>query len=149
MTHTIHKVRKFHEAFGHPVEERLTASTKDTRKLRVSLIAEELTELCTALGVRLAITQVGGRYEVDVTATAEDHEVDLVETADALGDLDYVVQGSNLVFGIPAEAVIDEIQASNMSKLGEDGKPIYRDDGKIMKGSNYFKPNILKALDLT
>lgn len=77
----------------------------------------------------------------DVTDT-----VDLIEAADALGDLDYVVQGSNISFGFPSEAILEEIHASNMSKLGEDGKPIYREDAKVLKGPNYFKPNIARVM---
>lgn len=146
MTHTIEKVKIFHETFGHPVAEILNPGTKKLRELRVNLIAEELTELCEALGVCLHINRVDGEYQVSVLAEAEDSEVDIVETADALGDLDYVVQGANLVFGIPSEKVLDEIQDSNMSKADEDGKPILREDGKILKGPNYFKPDILQVL---
>jgi len=147
MTHTIEKVRKFHVKFGHPVALQVTPGTKELRSLRVKLIAEELVELCQALGVNLvAEYKVGIVSSVYVQPVFKDEEVDCVEAADALGDLDYVVQGANLVFGFPSEAILDEIQESNMSKLGEDGNPIYREDGKIMKGPNYFKPNIAKVL---
>lgn len=148
MTHTIEKVRKFHEAFGHPIAEKPTAATEALRLLRVRLIAEELTELCDALGVELEVKKDfrAEEWVVEVGPLLPDYDIDLVEAADALGDLDYVVQGANLVFGFPSEAVLDEIQASNMSKMGEDGKPIYRSDGKILKGPNYFKPDIAKVL---
>lgn len=147
---SIDKVREFHLAFGHPVAPAPTAATAELRVLRVRLIAEELTELCQALGVTLMISCTArGSVEPYVHVRAEEGvHVDLVEAADALGDLDYVVQGANLVFGFPAEQVMDEIQRSNMSKLGEDGKPIYREDGKILKGPNYFKPDIKKVLGL-
>ncbi|RQP13269.1 MAG: hypothetical protein EAS51_00190, partial [Microbacteriaceae bacterium] len=105
---TVELVREFHEAFGHPVAEAPTPGTKKLRELRVKLIAEELTELCDALGVELEIIRSAqdGEWRVRVEATAEDDAVDLVEAADALGDLDYVVSGANLVFGFPAVAVI-------------------------------------------
>ena len=153
MQHSINLVRIFHSIFGHPIAERLTPGDKKLRELRVKLIAEELTELCQALGVRLAIdhdprlAEEDGRNYTRVEAVFNNDQVNLTEAADALGDLDYVVQGSNLVFGIPAEAVMTEIQRSNLSKLGEDGQPIYREDGKIMKGPNYAPPNIRHVLD--
>lgn len=148
MTHTINLVRIFHNTFGHPVAKRLTPGDKTLRELRVKLIAEELGELCEALGVDLSLEVKDGVCILqDAQAVKEDHEISLVKAADALGDLDYVIQGANLAFGIPAEAVMAEIQRSNMSKLGDDGKPIYRDDGKILKGPNYRKPNIRAVLD--
>ena len=152
MTHTINHVRVFHELYGHPVAERLDPGTRELRELRVKLIAEELCELCEALGVKLRIDYdpaLPSRQQYfAVDATGDDNQVNLVEAADALGDLDYVVQGANLVFGVPAEAVMAEIQRANLSKLGEDGKPIRREDGKIMKGPNYSPPNIRQVLDV-
>jgi predicted HAD superfamily Cof-like phosphohydrolase len=139
---TIDKVREFHEAFGVPCAESPTPITAEIRVLRVKLIAEELCELCRALGVNLIIED----GEFHVSAYAADEDVDLVETADALGDLDYVVQGANLAFGIPASAVMDEIHRANMSKLGDDGKPVLREDGKITKGPKYTPPDIAKVL---
>lgn len=145
--HTINKVREFHKAFNHPVADNLNPTTKEMRELRVKLIAEEFAELCEALGVvvNIRVSTIDGTV-IDVTAIAEDGEVDLVEAADALGDIDYVVQGTNLVMGIPAQLVMNEIHQSNMSKLGADGKPIYREDGKILKGPNYHAPDIYKVL---
>lgn len=149
MTHSIVKVKEFHIIFGHPVSPVLTPNTKDIRMLRVKLIAEELGELCAALGVNLKLYCDGkdSKSDMMVFSCKEDAEVDLVEAADALGDLDYVVQGANLVFGIPAEAVFKEIHESNMSKLGEDGKPLYREDGKIMKGPNYYPPSVKQVIE--
>lgn len=140
--HSINIVREFHQTFGHPVADKPTAATKELRELRVRLIAEELVEYADALGVELTIEPAGTTHEVEVSAFATDMAVNLVEAADALGDLDYVVQGANLIHGFPAEKIVAEIHRSNMSKLGEDGKPIYREDGKVLKGPNYFKPNI-------
>lgn len=144
---TIDRVREFHTTFGHPVALELTPGDVKLRKLRINLIAEELCELCDALGAQLSIdVMMDGSHRVNVEMVKDDSGVDLVEAADALGDLDYVVQGANLVFGIPGEAVAQEIHSSNMSKAGKDGKPIYREDGKILKGPNYFRPNIYKVL---
>jgi predicted HAD superfamily Cof-like phosphohydrolase len=126
---SIDKVREFHEAFGVAVAPTPTPSTADIRELRVRLIAEELVELCEALGVGLRISHNPAESIFEAWSYGTDADVDLVETADALGDLDYVVQGANLVFGIPAVAVMDEIHRSNMSKLGYDGKPVLRADG--------------------
>ena len=148
MAHTIHSVRAFHEAFGHPTPLKPTVSDRSIRELRVKLIAEELSELCTALGVDLNLKVSAhvtpGNHEIylEVNAFTPDEKVDLVEAADALADLDYVVQGSNLVFGLPAEALAAEVHRSNMSKLGTDGLPIRREDGKIMKGPNYSPPDL-------
>lgn len=141
--HTIHLVRKFHETFGHPVAGSPTVATKELRELRVKLIAEELVELCQASGVALEISVSADDPALfSAHAYGDDKDVDLIEVADALGDLDYVVQGANLVFGLPAEAIINEIQRSNMSKLGEDGKPVVRADGKILKGPDYSPPDV-------
>lgn len=158
MTHTINLVREFHEKFGHPVAGAPDESTEEMRLLRVKVIAEELAELCQALRVDLTlivechaldeVEKLGGDYvSVQVYPNTPDYgEPDLVEVADALGDLDYVVQGSNLVFGIPAEEVVAEIHRSNMSKLGADGKPICREDGKILKGPNYSPPDLASII---
>lgn len=146
MTHSVNLVRAFHLAFDHPVADTINPGDKKLRELRVRLIAEELTELCEALGVALELTSNGFASQFVCRAVKEDEEVDLVEAADALGDLDYVVQGSNLVFGFPAEAVLGEIHRSNMSKLGEDGLPVHREDGKVIKGPNYSPPDLKPIL---
>lgn len=134
---TVQMVREFHKAFGHPAPDTVTIPDTDTQLLRVSLIAEELLELCEALNIQLDI--IANKTYI---SKFNDLPIDMVEAADALADLDYVVAGGNVVFGFPAEKIISHVHDSNMSKLGEDGKPIYREDGKIMKGSNYWKPNI-------
>jgi predicted HAD superfamily Cof-like phosphohydrolase len=148
---SIDSVREFHQAFGHPVAEKPTGGDKALRELRIKLIAEELGELCEALGVDLTLkagpwSAHTGNNECKVSCVVD--AVDLVEAADALGDLDYVIQGANLVFGFPSMEIFQEIHRSNMSKLGDDGKPIYREDGKIMKGPNYFKPDIKKVMEV-
>jgi predicted HAD superfamily Cof-like phosphohydrolase len=163
--HTVNLVREFHTAFGHTVNDTPTIPDVSQRLLRVKLIAEELREFAAASGFDMAITLFNPTTSRDGTGSTSnglpDHIgiddatvnyewptlVNMVEAADALADLDYVVQGSNLVWGFPAEKIINEVHSSNMSKLGDDGKPIYRDDGKIMKGSNYRPPNIKTIID--
>jgi predicted HAD superfamily Cof-like phosphohydrolase len=162
---TIDLVRQFHEVFKHPVAKELTVGNAHLRRLRVLLIANELAELAQALGVPLELEVkpvrltsgehnpkdvMNGMVKKEWVAPAElcysDNLVDLVETADALGDLDYVVQGGNLAFGIPAGLCMYAIHQSNMSKLGEDGLPIWDKDGKVVKGPNFKEPNIKGVL---
>lgn len=118
-------VAEFHEKFGHPVFETPGLIPDDRADLRWNLIYEELTELEYAQG-----------------------EDDLVEIADALGDLLYVVYGAALEYGIDMAPVVDEIHRSNMSKLGEDGRPVPHPTvpGKIGKGPNYSPPDIARVL---
>lgn len=117
-------VREFHEAFGHPIAERPTLVSNALGDLRSALIAEEASEYGDALESR-----------------------DLVEVADALGDLLYVVYGAALVHGLPIGEIFEEIHRSNMSKLGEDGKPIYREDNKVLKGPNFTPPNLREIIE--
>lgn len=157
MKHSIDSVREFHRVFGHPIAKDVNVATEAQRRLRVKLIAEELGELAVALGVPLKLEvkpdETGAFLAITNLEVAPegscacDENVDLIEAADALGDLDYVVQGSNLVFGFPSGMVLKEIHESNMSKLGADGKPIWNADGKVVKGPNYRKPNIMRILD--
>ena len=141
-------VKEFHEVFGHPVENKPTVPSQDQRVLRVALLAEELAELAEASGVILDVMWADGRHAISARADDDvsDNEVNLVECADALGDIRVLTDGGNLIFGFPGEAVLAEIHRSNMSKLGEDGKPIRRHDGKILKGPNYTPPNIEAVL---
>ena len=123
----INKVKEFHEAFGIQNNEApTTALSKEEIQLRHDLIKEENEEYLEAA--------LNG---------------DIVEIADALGDQLYILCGTMLKHGLQhkMEEVFDEIQRSNMSKLGADGKPIHREDGKVMKGPNYFKPDIKSILD--
>lgn len=122
----IKAVKTFHQAFQIDSAEAPTIDIPDkVKELRFNLMAEENEEYLAAA-----------------------KENDLVEVADALGDMLYILCGTILSHGMQykIEEVFDEIQRSNMSKLGEDGQPIYREDGKVMKGPNYFKPNIQKIL---
>ena len=112
-------VGDFMEVFGQQVNCEPTLRDRETQDLRIDLISEELEEL------QLAITNN-----------------DIVEVADALTDLLYVVYGAGHAFGIDLDECFMEVHDSNMSKLGEDGKPIYREDGKVLKGPGYFAPNL-------
>tara|TARA_B100002051_G_C16481332_1_gene508254 strand:+ start:274 stop:645 length:372 start_codon:yes stop_codon:yes gene_type:complete len=117
------KVGLFMKTFSQEVKTKPSLSTKKINDLRISLIQEELNELKEAI-----------------------NNNDLIETADALTDILYVTYGAGQAFGINLDKCFDEIQNSNMSKLGKDGKPIYNEKGKVLKGPNYFKPNLLKIL---
>ena len=117
------KVGVFMKTFGQEVKEKPSFSSDKINQLRISLIKEELDELKEAMDSK-----------------------DLLEVADALTDLLYVTYGAGHAFGIDLDKCFEEVQNSNMSKLGEDGKPIYNESGKVMKGPNYFKPNLSKFL---
>ena len=115
------KVGIFMKTFGQELKTKSELSTEKINKLRISLIEEELDEL------KLAIK-----------------ENNIKEVADALTDILYVTYGAGHAFGINLDKCFKEVQSSNMSKLGKDGKPIYNDKGKVMKGPNYFKPDLNK-----
>lgn len=140
-------VREFHEKFGHPIEEKPAIPDARTRMLRVSLILEEALEFAKASGVEVSFFK-GNAFELrTINWKQEELPIDLEEAADALGDIRYVTDGANLAWGLPIEEILYEIHDSNMSKLGLDGKPVYREDGKVMKGPNFRLPNILKILE--
>lgn len=149
-------VREFHEKFGHPVGDgapSLEGIPEKTLKLRMDLIGEEFFELVGAMYSPQAREFMEKCWEEMYDRGLEHREeggytADVVEVADALGDMEYVINGLALVAGIPLPTVMAEIHSSNMSKLGEDGNPIYRGDGKILKGPGYFKPDIAAAMGL-
>ena len=127
MKNNIKAVQEFHKAFGLGIEENPIAKLSAQKlKLRFDLMQEENEEY--------------------LEAAKND---DLIEVADALGDMLYILCGTIIEHGMQdkIEEVFNEIQRSNMSKLGADGKPIYREDGKVMKGPNYFKPDIATILE--
>lgn len=127
MQNKIKAVKEFHKAFGLGIKESPIAKLSEQKlQLRFDLMQEENEEYLEAAKAN-----------------------DLVEVADALGDMLYILCGTIIEHGMQhkIEEVFNEIQRSNMSKLGADGKPIYREDGKVMKGPNYFKPNIAEILD--
>ena len=117
------KVKQFMQTFGQEVKTKASFSDEKTNQLRLDLISEELEELKNAMENR-----------------------DLLEVADALTDILYVTYGAGHAFGIDLDKCFDEVQNSNMSKLGADGKPIYNEAGKVMKGPDYFKPDLSKFL---
>ena len=117
------KVGLFMTTFGQEVKKKSELSSEKINSLRVSLIKEELDELTKAI-----------------------NENDILEVADALTDILYVTYGAGHAFGIDLDKCFDEVQKSNMSKLGEDGKPMYNENGKVLKGPNYFKPDLSKSL---
>lgn len=142
-------VREFHEIFGHPISyDPKAVPDIGVRILRVQMLASELVELARAMGVKLKVdtTQPGDEDACVLVADDGTGSYSPVEAADALGDLRYIVDGGNLVCGFPGELVLTEIHRSNMSKLGADGLPVKREDGKILKGPNYTKPNIAKVI---
>ena len=118
------KVGIFMKTFGQEVKKKPSFSTDKINKLRLDLIKEELSELTDAMNNK-----------------------DLLEVADALTDILYVTYGAGHAFGIDLDKCFNEVQNSNMSKLDENGKPIYNDSGKVMKGPNYFKPDLSKFVN--
>ena len=115
------KVGTFMKTFGQEVKTKPSFSSDKINKLRIDLIKEELDELQEAM-----------------------KNNDLLEVADALTDILYVTYGAGHAFGVDLDKCFDEVQNSNMSKLGENGEPIYNESGKVMKGPNYFKPDLSK-----
>ena len=119
------KVKTFMNTYGQEVKERAAFPENKIVQLRIDLIEEELNELKEAI-----------------------KNNDIVEVADALTDILYVTYGAGHSFGVDLDKCFDEVQRSNMSKLGEDGKPIYNESGKVMKGPKYFSPNLKKIIEL-
>jgi len=133
-------VRAFHEKFDHPVFYEVQANPPPAmRELRVRMLAEELAELARAAGLELRVDSREPEGQ-DVLVRCASPSFDVVEVADALADIRYLTDGANLVFGFPGEMVLNIVHESNMSKLGADGLPVRREDGKILKGPNYWKP---------
>ena len=121
---SFNKVKQFHQTYKANIGTTAAFPDSTERALRKKLLLEEFTEY----------------------TDAEDAD-DFVEVCDALGDMLYIIYGTAVSYGIPIDKVFDEIHDSNMSKLGEDGRPIFRDDGKVLKGPNYHTPDIQKVLD--
>ena len=118
------KVGIFMKTFGQEVKDKASFSTNKINKLRINLIKEELDELNDAMKKK-----------------------DLVEVADALTDILYVTYGAGYAYGIDLDKCFKEVQRANMSKLGTDGKPIYNEKGKVMKGPNYSEPNLKQFVE--
>lgn len=140
-------VRQFHEVYGLPILLGSRPSADNERvHMRMGLVSEEYQELTEALYGEKAGEIIS--RAIEEARAADDHTRDTVEVADALADLVYVIYGMALELGIDLDEVLREVQASNLSKLGEDGKPIYREDGKVLKGPGFFNPNIARVLGL-
>ena len=137
-------VRRFHHVYGLPVQTDGASLQRESLDMRMSLIAEEFAELVGAVYGQAARVEIESSYRRAVAA--DDGTRDTVETADALADLIYVIYGMALETGIDLASVLAEVQRSNMSKLGADGKPVYREDGKVLKGPGYFPPNVEAVL---
>ena len=137
-------VRRFHHVYGLPVQTDGASLERESLHMRMSLIAEEFAELVGAVYGQAARSEVESGYCSAVAV--DDGGRDAVEAADALADLVYVIYGMALETGIDLAAVLAEVQRSNMSKLGADGKPIYREDGKVLKGPGYFAPDVAQVL---
>lgn len=139
-------VAKFHRAFGHPVSDGFSVTNEKVNNLRVELIAEETGELEESLMDAESLSDLDGELDM------YDEEVKeaITNTFDALLDIQVVLDGAFLALGFHRykAAGLAEVHRSNMSKLGEDGKPIYREDGKILKGPNYTPPDLRKVLGL-
>jgi predicted HAD superfamily Cof-like phosphohydrolase len=123
MKRLLEQVREFHEAFGVPILSLPQMPHEERRKLRYRILKEEFEEYVAA-----------------------ENDDDLAEVADALGDMAYIIAGTALEYGIPLDRVLDEIHRSNMAKLGPDGKPIKRADGKVIKPEGWQPPDIAAAL---
>lgn len=143
-------VVEFHEAFGAPVAWHPTHIPRERQLLRLKLILEELIELADALGFVLmqSVNDVNKFEFLHREAGGYTTSVDLVEVADALTDIRYVTDGACVEFGLPGEKLLREVHRSNMSKLGDDGKPILREDGKILKGPNFTPPDLRTIIEL-
>ena len=139
-------VRRFHHLYGLPVRTDGPGLERESLHMRMSLIAEEFAELVGAVygaGARARVEAAYARAVAD-----DDGERDTAAAADALADLVYVVYGMALETGIDLAAVLAEVQRSNMSKLGADGRPVYREDGKVLKGPGYFPPDVAGVLGI-
>ena len=139
-------VRRFHRLYGLPVRTDGPGLERESLHMRMSLIAEEFAELVGAVYGKAARGEIEAAW--GRAAAADDGERDTVAAADALADLVYVVYGMALETGIDLAAVLAEVQRSNMSKLGADGRPVYRGDGKVLKGPDYFPPDVAGVLGI-
>lgn len=132
-------VRKFHEVYGLPIVD-CPDVNRERVHMRMALIAEEFGELVRAIYGLEAEKII--KTAVEKAVACDDSSRDTVEAADALADIIYVIYGMALEMGIPIAKILEQVQASNLSKLGIDGKPIYREDGKVIKGPSFFPPNV-------
>jgi predicted HAD superfamily Cof-like phosphohydrolase len=138
----VRPVREFHEAFGLPSYDQLFMPDAKRVALRLRLLREEMQE------VEEELQRIQGKVNLHKYISAWDVYQDLALLAKELSDLRYVIEGSELEFGIPGDAVYAEVHRSNMSKLGPDGRPVRRHDGKVLKGPNYREADVLTAMGI-
>jgi predicted HAD superfamily Cof-like phosphohydrolase len=132
-------VQEFHRAFNKVKDPEVpTIPSKDITLLRFSLIKEEFIETLEEMGLYL--------FDKNINVGISDKQIDLTKLAKELADLLYVVLGTAAAYGIPIDDVYREVHRSNMSKLGADGKPVYREDGKVLKGPNYTPADVETVL---
>lgn len=162
------QVMAFHKMYGASIrkkaEQNLSDVSDEEIAMRINLVAEEFREWLDAFGVDYHLEFIqkeevfddsGSRYEIIGSAERIPAEwvpsfrnkINEVEVADASADMKYVLEGSDITFGIPSVLISQEVHCSNMTKLGEDGLPIYREDGKVLKGPYYTKPNLKKVIE--
>ena len=148
-------VKEFHEIFGHPIKTAPKVPEMKRAKLRLDLILEEVAELVDAVSgckeehryLQAAVLSIHRAQKLIADAPAyEFKKADMEHVAKELSDVSYVTQGFALEFGFNLDATMGEVHSSNMSKLGENGKPIYNEKNKVMKGPNYELPNMTKIL---
>lgn len=144
---SIDLVREFMERFGQPIATRINIDDRVLAWLRLKLIVEEAGELATALGFQVYFGHEGDEMRLFICRTAITRP-DPVETLDALTDIQYVLDGAYLSLGFAhvKEAATAEVHRSNMTKLGADGKPVYRADGKVTKGPAFEEPDLRRVL---
>lgn len=151
MTKLREQVRVFHERYGQPIGDKPELLTDERFKLRLKLVAEEFVELLEATaGTEWMYSDTEDEYVGDMLARYIDEatytEPDLVDMCDALADLDYVIEGMRVELGVNGEPIAEEVQRSNLSKLGADGFPVMREDGKVIKGPDFTPPDIAGVL---
>jgi predicted HAD superfamily Cof-like phosphohydrolase len=147
-------VEEFHRAMGQPVLDTPQVPSPERARLRLGLVVEEFLELLSACHAdSMAYSRSDDEFAEDILdrglrfAMFDPRDIDLAKVADALADLDYVIEGMRLEFGINGKPIADEVHRSNMSKLGNDGKPMLREsDKKVVKGPNYSPPDIVGEL---
>lgn len=152
MSTNFEKIRKFHRAFNHPDPDKITVLSPELLNLRINLIIEEVKELVAEFGFELKTELVPRNFDykssdkILIPSLVNDNKLDIPNIAKELADILYVVYGMGSNMGLPMDKVYAEVHRSNMSKLGEDGNPILREDGKILKGPNYSLADIKSVL---
>lgn len=140
------QVFEFHQTYGCPVADSPSVPDKAVVMLRLRLVTEEFLEFLEAHNIPTGLAGAALETAIENSAIYDEIKVDLVDVADAMADLDYVVEGTRLTYGIDGVPVAKEVHRSNLSKLGEDGLPIRNEHGKVIKGPHYSPPDIAGCL---